>query len=249
MATDRHFRLALASLAVIAGTQSVAFAQDFRPFSRLRATTIPQPTQAVARPTTLLDVVAASHRNTVEDILKNPTITAKFTEESFEAHANVYDFMLEHPDRVSLAWQRLKVPCVDITALGNGDFFWQDENGSEISWRSVGKFQDGMIWYASGKVKPGSVLPAVPVKAVAVLRCPRTPANLKTGGSQFTPSVQLYMQSDSRVATAMLRMMGPTVPKLAEDGAEQLLFYFSGVSRYLFKKPEQVKTLLAEKGR
>ena len=56
-----------------------------------------------------------------------------------------------------------------ITDTGNGSFTWTDENGSEVVWRSVGTFPDGLVWYATGKVKPAVAAPSVPVKAVAVL--------------------------------------------------------------------------------
>ena len=60
--------------------------------------------------------------------------------------------------------------------LGGGRFHWTDANGSELTWQTVGKFADGLVWYATGKVKPGTLLPMVPVKAVAVLRHPSKPA-------------------------------------------------------------------------
>ena len=40
-----------------------------------------------------------------------------------------------------------------ITDAGNGQFVWTDENGSEVAWRTVGTFADGLVWYATGKVK------------------------------------------------------------------------------------------------
>ncbi|MEO2089527.1 MAG: hypothetical protein ABGY75_08530 [Gemmataceae bacterium] len=196
----------------------------------------------------LLDFVAESHRDVVAAIVKAPTLAAKATEDDFAAHPAVYDFLLAHPDRTSLAWQRLKVPCVEITDLGKGQFFWADEGGSELTWQTVGAFEHGVVWYATGKVKAGTLFPTVPVKAVAVLQSPRTAADAD-GVSRLKPQVNVYLQCDSKLAAAALRIAGPSAPRMAEEGAEQLLFFFSGVARYLHKKPDQVEVLLAPKGK
>ena len=44
-------------------------------------------------------------------------------------------------------------------------------------------------------------------------------------------------------------MVGPAAPRMAEQGAEQLLLFFSGPARHLYKHPDEVPTLLAPKGK
>jgi len=201
---------------------------------------------APVRKPSVLEVVAANYREQVGQVLKAPTLAAKATDETFVAHPKVYDFLIEHPDRTALAWQRMKVPCVDITDLGKGQFYWSDGEGSELAWQAVGRFEHGIVWYATGKVKAGTLMPSVPVRAVAVLHAPRV-MDKDRGEATFKPSIHVYMLSDSRLATAALRVMGSNAPKLAEQGAEQLLFFFSGVARYLQDHPEKVGAALAPK--
>jgi hypothetical protein len=210
---------------------------------RVKASAVPT---TAAQPK-LLDFVAEKHRDAVAAVIKSPTLTAKATDDEFAAHPQVYDWLLEHPDRTSLAWQRLKVPCVEIVDRGKGQFYWGDDSGSDLTWQTVGTFETGTIWYATGKVKPGTFIPTIPVKAVAVLQSPRSAADATTGACTFKPVVNVYIQCDSRLANAALRLAGPSAPRMAEEGAEQLMFFFSGVARYLHKKPEQVETLLGPK--
>jgi len=191
----------------------------------------------------LIDCVDEKYRDAVAAILKSPTISAKGTEPEFTAHASVYDWLLDRPDRTSTAWQRMSIPCVDIADLGKGQFFWGDANGSEISWQTVGTFEHGRIWFATGKVKPSPLLPSVPVKAVAVLHAPRGDV-AEDGTATFKPVVHISIQCESRLAIAAMKMMGSSAPKLAEDGAEQLLFFFSGVARTIARKPERLEPLL-----
>jgi len=208
-----------------------------------------QPRSAPAAPAAPVpDAVAPAFRDPVARVMKSPTVTTRYAEEAFPAHPTVYKWLLDHPDRVSLAWQRLQVPCVEIADLGNGRFRWTDETGSELTWQVVGKLADGLVWYATGRVKAATLLPMIPVRAVVVLRHPAGPA-AAAGAATIKPEVAAYIQTDSRAANAILRVLGPAAPKVAEQGAEQLLFFFSGVAGYLYKHPEQVPSVLAPKGK
>ena len=39
--------------------------------------------------------------------------------------------------------------------------------------------------------------------------------------------------------------MGPSAPRVAEQGAEQLLYFFNGIARYAQTHPEKAENLLA----
>ena len=228
----------------------LSFAADPQPQygPRQASATVRAPSLVQTKPAApkLMDFVTDTHKEAVAAVLKAPTISSKSVEAEFSVYPNVYDWLLEHPDRTSLAWQRLEIPCVDITDLGKGQFYWTDEHGSELSWQTVGKFENGRIWFATGKVKAGVLLPTIPVKAVAVLQAPRSVMN-EDGICRIKPQVHVYIQCDSALATAALKLVGPAAPKMAEEGAEQLLFYFSGIARTIYKRPEKLEMLLSPK--
>ena len=205
---------------------------------------VPQQPPAMTAPTTPApltfgEVVQPAFKETVLKVVRQPTISTKYTSDEVTCGREMYEWLLNHPDRVSLAWRRMKVGCVEITDLGNGKFGWNDDQGSELVWQTVGTFPDGVVWYATGKVKPSPVTPSVPVKAVVVLAYP----SKKEG--KLAPVTQVYLHTDSRAATMITRMLGPTAPKLAEQGAEQLLFFFNGIGRYVTANPEKAEGLLA----
>jgi len=191
----------------------------------------------------LADVVSADYREAVMSVVRKPTISTRGTSDEVVCDPAQFEWLLDHPDRVSLAWRRLKVPCMEITDLGNGRFSWTDPDGSEVVWQAVGRFPDGVVWYATGKVKPGVVAPTVPVKAVVIVSY--TKRRTPNGSIALSPVVQGYMQTDSRTATTVMKMLGPTTPKLAEQSAEQLLFFFGGIARYITVHPEKTDELLA----
>ncbi len=192
-----------------------------------------------------LDQLPAPTRGAIEKVIQQPTISAVAPLEEFASTGAMYLWLLDHPNRVSLAWQRLNIGAVEIYPMRDGRFAWKDEHGSELTWQTVAKSGEGRIWYAEGKVKPGMFLPLVPVKAVAVLR--HGIRKNDNGEPMIRHQVEVFLQTDSRAANVVTKMLGPAAPKMAEQGAEQLLLFFSGIARYIDRHPTKAEVLLAEK--
>ncbi|MFO0935960.1 MAG: hypothetical protein U0798_05520 [Gemmataceae bacterium] len=202
------------------------------------------PTSSTTAPQTLIDFIEPNFKAEVSSVLQKPTLSTKHTEESFSANPVVYKWLLDHPDRTALAWERLGVPCLPIREKAAQSYQYKDENtATELNWQSVGTIPDGRVWLATGKVKPGALFPTVPVKVVAMIRHPIE--KTLDGKTVVTPTVRIYFQTDSRAAATVMRLAGPAAPRMAEEGAEQLLFFFSGMARYLDKHPDQTATLLS----
>ena len=218
---------------------SGAFGQGKTPtsVSNSKAAKLPPPVE--------IDSLPPSVREALNRVVQAPTLTAMARAEEFCTTGEMYLWLLDHPDRVSLAWQRLKIGAIDICPLEGGRFRWQDDQGSELVWTTVAKNGEGRIWYAEGKVKPGALLPLVPVKAVAVLR--HGVKKDDSGESTIRHQVEVFLQTDSRAANLVMRLVGPAMPRMAQDGAEQLLLFFSGIARYCEKHPTKAAGLLAEK--
>jgi hypothetical protein len=191
-----------------------------------------------------LDTLPKSWQESILKVMQQPNLTAIAPIEEFHASAQMYQWLLDHPERTTLAWKRLQIAAIDIKALGGGRFMWQDDEGSELLWRSVGANGDGRIWYAEGKVRPGTLLPTIPVRAVAVLQH-RMKKDTR-GEVTIRHQVEVYLQTDSRCAALVTRMVGPAAPKMAEQGAEQLLMFFSGIARYTERHPDKVQDLFVD---
>jgi hypothetical protein len=203
----------------------------------------PMPAPAGNSRINLLEVVRPEFHEAVLKCVRHPTVSTKSAGEEVICTVAVYEWLYDHPDRVALAWQRLKVPTVNITDLGNGKFAWTDENGSEVVWQTVGRFRDGRVWLASGKVKAVLGGPSVPIQATFIVSHPRRVE--KDGVAVFTPNVQIYVHSDSKAAHVVLRLIGPTAPRLAEEAAGQLLDFFGGIAAVVQNHPSKAETLLA----
>jgi hypothetical protein len=204
-------------------------------------TSKPQP--SLTLPVALEEIPAAT-RDKMKPIMKDATIRATCPAEEFIAHADMYKWLLDHPDRTAVAWRNLGIDAIQIKPMKDGKFVWKDQ-GSELVWQSVAQGPNGRVWYAEGKVKPGLLLPSAPVKAVAILN--HTEKARETGDMVIKHQVEIFLKTDSKVATLAAKLLGESVSKMAEQGSEQLLMFFSGIAKYAHDKPEKVKDIFTDK--
>ena len=81
----------------------------------------------------------------------------------------------------------------------------------------------------------------VPVRSVVVIRyeLPNTP----TG--KIKHEIDAFCWADSRIATMAYRVFGSTADRMAGEAAEQLLVFFSSISKHVAEHPDQTERLLA----
>ena len=191
-----------------------------------------------------LDRLPAPTREVLGRVMKSPTVTAVSKAQEFVAHPDVYQWLLDHPDRTAAAWRKLGVEAIEIKALKDGRFYWKDPDGSELVWQTVARGPGGRVWYAEGEVKPGFLLPTIPVKAVAVLA--HEDRARPTGDSVIRQQLEVFVHTDSKTAALVTRLVGDSAPRMAEQGSGQLLMFFAGIARYAHDKPEKARGLLSD---
>lgn len=194
-----------------------------------------------------LESMPAATREALSKVMKDPTITALSEADEFVAHPDMYQWLLDNPDRTATAWRKLGVGAVEIKKMKDGRFAWKDENGSELVWQTVAKGPTGRVWYAEGRVRPAPLMPTFPVTAVAVLTHADKPRT--TGDAVITQQIEVFLHTDSKAASLVTKLLGDGAPKMAQQGAEQLLTFFSGIARYAHDKPDKAPAVLGEKGR
>src|SRR4051812_4869875 len=93
----------------IASAQAPVMPAEYAvPQQRMRLFSTPRPRTAPVP----LDVLPANLREQVARVVRDPTLSAHGPAEEFAGAT--YDWLLDHPDRVAIAWRRLGVPCVGI---------------------------------------------------------------------------------------------------------------------------------------
>jgi hypothetical protein len=200
--------------AVVSANGGTARAQSWFSFSRPTADKLEQMRSAALVP---LDEVPAHLRDSIRLVLSRPTLFTHGPAEMFPCRPAQYYWLLEHPDRAMLAWLRLGAKCLPITARGEGRFGWADDQGSDLVWETIYHNDQVRVWYAEGKVRPAPMLPLVPARAVVILR--HAPGHDETGGEVMRHQADIFLQTDSKTAILVMRMLGPSAPRLAQEGA------------------------------
>lgn len=189
-----------------------------------------------------LEVLSPQHRELVKQVVDKPAFAAKGPHELVYCKPAHYRWFLDNPDKAVVAWTRLGAKCVTITSRGEQQFGWNDDQGSEVTWEAVHRGAELRLWYAEGKVRPGPALPLIPVKVVVVMR--HKDLKHADGATLIQHQAELYIQTDSKTASLVARMLGPTSHRLAEQGLGQLQLFFSGLAWYLDRHPEHEAILL-----
>lgn len=191
-----------------------------------------------------LTSLGPKEREAAQQLLDKSSFSARGPGEVFHGKSSQYLWLLDNPHRAVTAWRRLGAKCVSIQPKDNGQFSWVDEIGSEVIWEAVFKSPSMRIWLAEGKVRPGALLPLVPVKALVVLR--HHEAKMPDGTTALHHQADLFVHTDSKTAHMLMRMLGPSSARMAEEGLGQLQLFFSGLTWYLDRHPDEVKELLRE---
>jgi hypothetical protein len=197
-----------------------------------------------------LEQVPPAWREQVRQVLEQPTLYARGPAEIFLGRLDLYEWLLDHPDRAARGWQRLGAPCMDITDRGRGFFGWNDGQGSDVRWQTVQRGSRQRVWYAEGTLKPASFLAAVPIHAVVVLRYGEAPDGSKQ--PLLRHQADIFFQTDSKTAAVVMKMLGPSAPRLAEQCLTQLQTFFAALAWYAIHYPDRAERVLrdsAEAGR
>jgi hypothetical protein len=181
-------------------------------------------------------------RAQVRGVLMQSTLSGSGPVEQFPGKPGLYFWFLDHPDRAAKAWRQMGVACQEIVNRGDGRFGWTDGHGSDLRWETVYRAPRMHIWYAEGTVNPGAIFPTVPIRAVVVMH--HADAVDAQGESHITHHADLFVQTDSKAAAMIVRLFGPSVPKLTEECLGQMEMFFSALTNYVQRHPEKAEALL-----
>jgi len=191
-----------------------------------------------------LEQIAPEIREAVRQVVQQPTISAAGPIEEFSATPAVYRWLLDHPDRAAKGWKKLGAPCLDIVSPRENLYSWTDTQGNDLAWETVCRGPNVQIWYAHGRTRPPMLLPAVPVRAVVVLHHCEVVDSF--GRPRIQQQADMFVQTDSKTAQLVLRLLGPSVPRISEQCLGQLCIFFSAMAHYIDRHPDRAEVLLSD---
>ena len=198
---------------------------------------------AVATEPVPLDDLSADDRARVNAVLEHPTLRSHGRVETFTCQPSVYDWLLDHPDMAVRLWRLLGAKCADILPEGGDRYVWKD-GGSVVHWDTILKRPGLRVWYAEGEVRPGVLLPAAPVRAVAVLRYGDGHAD--DGRPSVRHQVEVTLHTDNHAVALAARIFGASAPRAAEQLTSQIEMFYAALAWYLDRHPRHAEVLFAQ---
>lgn len=197
-------------------------------------------------PSIPLEEVAPAYRDRVQSVLERPALTSSGQPDTFQAEHHVYRWLLDHPDLTVKLWKQLGARVQDIHDRGDGVYVWKDHQGSEVNWHSALKKPDMHVWYAEGKVKPAGLLPLTNFRAVAILVY--TTGRDTTGKPAVRHQVHFLLRCDSRSVTLAAKLLGASMPRMAEQYLGQLQMFYAGMAWYLGQDARRARQMYRQIG-
>ena len=190
-----------------------------------------------------LDELPLSEREHVRLVLDRPTLTARGLAEVFTCRPEHYQWLLDHPDQAVRLWRCLGIKCADIVDRG-GYFTWSDDKGSGMRWQEVYRSPDRRVWYAEGKVNPGFLLPTASIQAVVVLHY--TEGTDAVGRPAMRQQIELALHAESHLLAAAAKLIGASVPHLAQQYVGQIQMFYGALAWYLNQHPRHAEVLFEQ---
>jgi hypothetical protein len=188
-----------------------------------------------------LDELTPVVRERVRAVLEHPTLSSRGPLEAFHCRPALYYWLLDRPDVAVRLWRSLGAKCTDIQARGDGAFVWKDAQNGEVHWQTVLRTARQRVWYAEGKVKPGLMLPSVPIRAVVVLN--HQEGTDSSGKPAMRHQMDMILHTDSRAVNLATRLFGASAPRMAEEYVGQMEMFFGALAWYLTEHPEKATVL------
>jgi hypothetical protein len=191
-----------------------------------------------------LSTLPEEYRERLSVVLRKPSLHIRGPVETFRCNPEVYHWLLDHPDRAVKGWLRLGARCAPISDRGNGRFGCKDDQGNDVWWETVLHESHQRIWYAEGVVRPGLLLPAIPVRAIIVVHI--VLGHDAKGRVALRHQGELILHTNNKAAALATRLFGVSAPRMAEQYVGQIQTFFAALAWMVNEHPERMKELLAE---
>ena len=188
--------------------------------------------------------VSPKERHRLEEITKHPFASTQQEGEPYLARAEIFEYLLDHPEFASHVTRALKAARYKIWRDASTGSLWLDDGWGVRGTFAIVYAEPGLrLMHAQGAYQ--SALPDIKGRAVVALAYRFEPA--ASGRSLISTTLTSFVQIDSTVVRTIGRMGGPLVQKKADREARQLLRVFAKVSRAIEDNPADVYARIKER--
>ena len=182
-----------------------------------------------------LDKIAAGHRESVSEVIRDHTLHRKGAPETFPCNPRVYLCLLNEPALTLALWQDLSASPVRLTQTGPNRYEGSDGAGTSANWEFV--YRSPKLHVLLCNLSYTTPRGAARLEARIVLLVHSGFYKEVNGEPWVQHDVEAFVKVDSKGWKAVARTVRPVVEKLLEDQVREAGWFVSLMGRLVAMYP------------
>ncbi|QDU63898.1 hypothetical protein Pan216_47790 [Planctomycetes bacterium Pan216] len=181
-----------------------------------------------------LDLIGGPHRERAIEVLQNPQLHHRGPAEVFSCDAELFSWLINHPDWVSQFWREVGFPVEEVHPMRDGGYTCREERGM-ARFHTVYEQDDLRIIYCYLEYRH----PLLPRKLrVEMVLVHRYRTMTRSGSSPIViHRLEGYARSKNLSIRALMKISRETSDELFERTLKDLMLYFSLMGRVIQQRP------------
>ncbi|MDR1491147.1 MAG: hypothetical protein LBT05_00250 [Planctomycetaceae bacterium] len=177
----------------------------------------------------------------IRNVMDNKTIHRKMPEQIGYCDAELYDFMVQHPDVVVGIWELLGITQISLAETSPNHFFLREGTSTTSHIEILYKSKNLCIIYAKGEYET-PMLPRT-IRGESVLFLTSRFGKDKKGRSVVQSNLDAYIQIQNPGADMLARVLVTVVGKIADNNFEQTVEFVMNISESAENDYEAVQSV------
>jgi len=179
----------------------------------------------------------------LQQVTENASVRAQSNGESFLVRADVFEYLLDHPDFATHVIRALDIGRYRIWREPDG--LWLDDNaGALVRFRIAYATRGSRIFYMQGRYQP-QVLPAIHGRVVVLLDYTVKPE--AEGKSLITPAMASFVRIDNGALEVLARLFRAVIAPRASKVTTRIVGDIAKTARTIDGDPGRVDAALRER--
>jgi hypothetical protein len=176
-----------------------------------------------------------------QDVLNGLGLFRRLPTLEMEADADVYRYLLSHPDIAVSTWRAMDISKFQLNLIGPGVYHADAGDGSVGTvelWRAT---PDETVIYCDGAFK--SPLLAKPIVARAIMRLKMRFFDDADGKARVEHCGDVFVEFPSQTVETVARVISPVSHMIADRNFRQLTLYVHLMSQAMSRQPGWIRTI------
>jgi hypothetical protein len=191
-------------------------------------------------------LMSPASRQTTQSILNNTSIYRRLPTRIIDCDADLFTFLLQHPEVVIDVWRVMGISQVALTKMPDGSYRGTDGAGTTGTVRYLfsnwgNGARNTVVVYADGAYQGPPFV--TPLKAQSIMLLRSSSVRETNGRRYITVKVDTFVRIENLGIEIIAKTVQPWIAKTADQNLIETLTFVSNFSRTAEKNPQGMKRL------